>query len=74
MGCALWGNRARRRHGPAEISERELMQWRKRPLPAAADVVVCWEHIASPDLCTTERKEQVSETTDFSASKQLASS
>ncbi|EIE22552.1 hypothetical protein COCSUDRAFT_53579 [Coccomyxa subellipsoidea C-169] len=65
--------RARRRHGPAEISERELMQWRKRPLPAAAAVAVCWEHIASPDLCTTERKKQAAETTGCSASKQLAS-
>lgn len=42
-----WGCRACRRPGTAEVSEREMAQWRRQPLPAAADLAICWEHIAS---------------------------
>jgi hypothetical protein len=41
------GCRARRRPGTAEVSEREMAQWRRQPLPAAAKLAICWEHIAS---------------------------
>ncbi|KAK9904292.1 hypothetical protein WJX75_008506 [Coccomyxa subellipsoidea] len=47
-GCAtLCIGRARRRPGTAEVSEREMAQWRRQPLPAAAKLAICWEHIAS---------------------------